>query len=241
MKKLYTIGHSNFEFSYLVERLKKYEVDWVFDVRSTPHSAYSPQYNSENLCEMLPKYGIEYFEMGEYFGARQIGEQYRYCYPNGYLDFELWCKTIPYLKAKKGLLTRGITKHNIALMCTEKNPIDCHRTIMITRDFELDGIEAYHILGNGNLKTQKQLTEDILNSYLVNQKYTPSKLERIKGQGAFDLFGLGNDDIFFEDIAEEPEEIWTEIDRAEQIAEAYRQRNKKIGYRIFNNEGRVTD
>ena len=68
-----------------------------------------------------------------------------------------------------------------------------------------------------------------------------SKLERIKGQGAFDLFGLGNDDIFFEDIAEEPEEIWTEIDRAEQIAEAYRQRNKKIGYRIFNNEGRVTD
>lgn len=241
MKKLYTIGHSNYEFSYLVERLKKYDIDWVFDIRSTPFSAFAPQYNADKLSEQLPQYGIAYYKMGEYFGARQLEKEYRYCYPEGYLDFELWCKTLPYTKAKKGLLNRGITEHNIALMCTEKDPADCHRTIMVTRDLELDGIESYHILSNGELKTQRQLTEEILKFYQVNQKKSQPKLERVKGQGTFDLFGLSNDNIFFEDIAEVPKENWVEIDKKTQIAEAYRERNEKIGYRIFNRESRKVD
>ncbi|HFI2472864.1 TPA: DUF488 family protein [Streptococcus suis] len=241
MKKLYTIGHSTYNFSYLVERLQKYKIDWVFDVRSTPFSAFAPQYNSYNLSKELPKFGISYFEMGEYFGARQLDSKYRYCYPEGYLDFGLWCQTVPYQKAKKGLLNRGITNHNIALMCTEKDPIDCHRTIMITRDLELDGIESYHILGNGELKTQKELTKDVLNSYLSRKKSSLKKEDHIKGQGTFDLFGSSDEVIFFEDVAEISEEHFIEQDQLQQIVEAYREINEKIGYRIVNSVRRWID
>ncbi|MGF0071778.1 DUF488 family protein [Streptococcus orisratti] len=233
MKRLFTIGHSNFEFSYLVERLKKYEIDWVFDVRSVPHSAFAPQYNSENLSKELPKYDIDYYEMGEYFGARQLSREYRKCYPDGYLDFELWCKTIPYLKAKQGMLKRGIPKHNIALMCTEKNPIDCHRAIMITRDLELDGIESYHILGNGTLKTQSELSKDILNLYFSKKNHIKPINPEFNSQGTLDLFGDGKE-LIFEDSAYTRQPYDTQNnDEVDQLAEAYRERNKKIGYRIF--------
>ena len=234
MKRLFTIGHSSYDFSYLVERLQKYHIDWVFDVRSVPFSAFAPQYNSTNLKEKLPKYGISYYEMGEYFGARQLGEQYRYCYPNGYLDFELWCSTVPFLKAKKGLISRGITKHNIALMCTEKNPIDCHRTIMVARDLELDGIESYHILADGTLKSQSQLSKDLLNSYILKLNSQKSQTDFIKGQGTLDLLGNKDSDIYFENEADFDSslEIMGKSD-SEYLKDAYRELNEKIGYRIF--------
>lgn len=234
MKRLFTIGHSSYDFTYLVERLQRYNIDWVFDVRSVPFSAYAPQYNSSNLKEKLPKYGISYYEMGEYFGARQLGEQYRYCYPNGYLDFELWCKTVPFLKAKKGLISRGITEHNVALMCTEKDPIDCHRTIMVARDLELDGIETYHILADGSLKTQSQMSKDILNSYIIKINKQKPREDFVKGQGTLDLFGKGDCEVCFDDVADSNESLEIiEKNDSEYLKDAYHELNEKIGYRIF--------
>lgn len=161
MKKLFTIGHSNFGTEILLERLNKYNIEYVIDVRSMPFSLYTPQYNKDELEKYLKDNGIVYFHMGKVFGARQEDKKY---YPNGYLDFNLYRESDSFIKGRESVL-KGLEKYNIALMCTEKDPIDCHRTIMISRGFELIGIEVNHILYDGSLESQKEVGERLLDIY----------------------------------------------------------------------------
>jgi hypothetical protein len=100
-------------------------------------------------------------------------------------------------------LKRG---NNIVLMCTEKDPIDCHRAIMVARAFSLDGIDVKHILPNGKFQTQQELDRRLLNRYFPNRAQL----------SIFDY----NDPISDE----------------ENIKLAYRERNKEIGYHLKQKE-----
>lgn len=137
------------------------------------------------------------------------------------------------MKAKKGLISRGITEHNVALMCTEKDPIDCHRTIMVARDLELDGIETYHILADGSLKSQSQISKDILSLYIANIKKQKPREDFVKGQGTLDLFGKGDCEVHFDDIVDSNASLEIiEKNDSEYLKDAYHELNEKIGYRI---------
>ena len=200
---LYTIGHSTNTIEYFVKLLKKYEIDYLLDVRSVPYSKYMPQFNKENIREELKRESITYFHMGKYFGARQ--EDDTLYHDEGYLDFD---------KVRAGKLfqigmknvEKGLAEgHNIDFMCTEKDPMDCHRTIMVARGFELDGVEVKHILKDGNLETQEELNNRLLAHYFP-------KYEQL--------------DIFSYTQKEESKE--------ERLIQAYRIRNKELGYRKDN-------
>lgn len=200
--QLYTIGHSTYPVEHFLELLQKYHVDYVIDVRSTPYSRYASQYNSDQLKNSLKTAGIEYYHMKNSFGARQ--EDRQYYHDEGYLDFERFRASDVFVKGMKNV-EKGLEKYNIALMCTEKNPIDCHRAIMVGRGFELDGIDVKHILHDGTLLSQEALNEQLLERYFPNS-------------GQMSLFDL---------MEERPEEDR----RKERIEEAYRCRNREIGYR----------
>ena len=105
---------------------------------------------------------------------------------------------------KKGLnnIIKGLKQNNnICLMCTEKDPIDCHRAIMVARAFSLKGIDVSHILQNGEIQTQKELDERLLDLYFPDRNQ-------------LSLFAEDN------------------LSREQMLVEAYRKRNKKIGYEM---------
>lgn len=201
---LFTIGHTNHTHENFIKLLKMHSINYVLDVRSTPYSKFTDQFNKEVISNVLKSNGINYYYMGKSFGARQ--EDKLLYTPEGYLDFE---KTRESEQFKTGLksVIKGLNEgNNIALMCTEKDPFDCHRTIMVSRGFELEGIEVQHIHEDGHLESQEEINDRLIHNLEKKNKvdiYQPS---------------------FFE-----PQKSYEEW-----LVEAYRLRNKEIGYHIQN-------
>lgn len=167
MGRLYTIGHSQHKFDYFAYLLNLNEINCVVDVRSVPYSKYVDSYNKNVLKKELSNISINYYDMGRYFGARP--KDICLYSEDGCLDFEKVIKTDLFNKGLDNVIL-GLKKgNNIALMCAEKDPIDCHRAIMVARAFSLKGINAIHILPDGKLQSQCDLDKRLLDEYFPNR------------------------------------------------------------------------
>jgi len=159
MKDLYTIGHSTHSFDYFLRLLKMHEIEVVADVRSTPYSRYNPQFNREMLKEELKKNGIAYVFLGRELGPQSEKPS---CYVNGKVQYSLVAQT-ELFKEGLGRLHKGMQSYRIALMCAEKDPVTCHRMILICKALRLEQIEIKHILEDGSLESlmesEKRLIE----------------------------------------------------------------------------------
>lgn len=188
---LFTIGHSTNTRERFVELLRMHAIDCVLDVRSVPYSRYVSQFNADGLGPYLSEQGIGYFAAGKPFGARRDDPT---LYPNGYLDFELVRQTSLFKRGVEHAMARLDRGENIALMCTEKQPIDCHRAIMVARGFELAGVEVDHILQDGSLLSQRALNEQLLDLYFPDH-------------AQMSLFGDGDEALLEEAYAKRNEKI----------------------------------
>jgi uncharacterized protein (DUF488 family) len=157
-KAIYTIGHSTHSREYFVELLKRHSITAVCDVRSKPYSRMNPQFNRESLKETLASSGIKYVFLGKELGART---EDRSCYRNGKVQYELLAKTELF---KKGIdrVKKGADEYRVALMCAEKEPLDCHRTILVSRILSEDGVPIRHILGNGTLEEHSHALQRLI-------------------------------------------------------------------------------
>ena len=164
-KIIYTIGYSSFEVDSFVETLKKYKIDAIVDVRSSPYSQYKPEFNRESLRDSLKKNNIAYVFLGEECGARIKDHS---CYINGKVDYALVAKTNLFKKGMQRLLN-GAQKYTLALMCAEKDPITCHRTILICRNLQNEGVDIRHILENGDIELHKDSEQRLLKIFKLNQ------------------------------------------------------------------------
>lgn len=201
---LFTIGHTNHSQEDFLKLLRKYDITYILDVRSTPFSQFTSQFNKDVIADYLKGNGVNYKHMGKFFGARP-NDDGLYT-EEGYLDFEK-ARESDNFKIGMNNVILGLEKgFNIALMCTEKDPFDCHRAIMVSRGFELNGIEVNHILPDGKLLSQVELDNRLLD------KYYPDR----------------NQMSFFSDISM--------LSTEEVLVLAYRKRNADIGYHIQNNE-----
>ena len=119
--EIYTLGHSNYPFDKFIEILKKYDINCVVDIRSTPYSKYNTQYNKEFLHETLKNLGYTYIYMADEFGAkRKTKVSYN---DEGYADFD---KVIIEDEFKRGIerLKVGCSKnYKIVLLCSMQEPI----------------------------------------------------------------------------------------------------------------------
>lgn len=166
-KKLYTIGHSQHDLNYFLKLLRYYEINYVLDVRSTPYSKYATDYNKEKINDYLKMQGINYCFMGNFFGARQ--EDRTLYSAEGHLDFEKVRQGHLFVSALDNVI-KGIGSGNkITLMCTEKDPIECHRAIMVAKGFHDSGISVQHILSTGELQSHAELEERLLDMYFPNR------------------------------------------------------------------------
>lgn len=152
MKDLYTIGHSTHTIDRFLGLLKMHEIEVVADVRSNPYSGYNPQFNREILRKELKKKDIAYVFLGRELGPQSEKPS---CYIKGKVQYSLVAQTDLF---KEGLarLRKGIQNYRIALMCAEKDPVTCHRMILICRALRLENIDIKHILEEGNLESLAQ-------------------------------------------------------------------------------------
>ena len=163
---IFTIGYSGFKTDDFIKTLKHNGISVVIDVRSLPYSQFYPDYNKEILCKILENHRIYYRNYAAEFGARQKEPRY---YPDGYLDFELFSKSKNFLSGLEKLRRSMQQNYVIALMCGEKDPIKCHRTILVARAFYDAGYRVIHLLPEGETTTQEEIEERLLDEFFPDR------------------------------------------------------------------------
>lgn len=155
---VYTIGHSTHSTEKLIQLLAGHDVNAVADVRSQPYSRFNPQFNRESLRAELKTAGIAYVFLGRELGARA---EDRGCYVDGQVQYDLLARTALF---QEGLtrIAQGIGENRIALMCAEKDPLTCHRAILVCRHLGVRGITAQHILEDGRLESHEDAVTRLL-------------------------------------------------------------------------------
>lgn len=163
MGGLYTIGCSVLSQSDFIRNLKINNINVVADVRSSPYSKVTPQFNREELKILLKKNKILYGDFSKEFGARR---EEPFVYEKRQVSFEK-TKQLPIFLEGVQRIKKGLDMgYSIALMCTEKYPLDCHRFSLVARGiYEDTGIECQHILTSGGIKKTSELENEMLKKF----------------------------------------------------------------------------
>ena len=160
---IWTVGHSNHALDHFIDLLRTHAIDVVADVRSTPFSRRHPHFNRERLKAALAGAGggagIDYIFLGAELGARSPD---RACYDaEGRVVYERLARTEAF-KAGLDRVTAEAATRRIALMCAEKDPLSCHRTILVTPRLIARGLTVMHILADAAIEPHVPATEERL-------------------------------------------------------------------------------
>lgn len=164
---IYTIGYAGFSRDSFVEELKRNRISVLIDVRSSPFSSFHSEYNKDVLEVVLRNNGIYYRNYAKEFGARQ--DDFKLYSAEGYLDFEKVAKTRDFQDGLLKLCNSIRQGYVPVLMCAEKNPIDCHRAILVSRAFHENGCNVIHLLPENKTWTQNDLNNALLEKYFPDR------------------------------------------------------------------------
>jgi len=156
--QVFTIGHSNQGWDQFVALLERYGVTAIADVRTAPVSRYAPQFSGETLVGALRERGISYMHLGRELGGRPAD---RSMYEAGVADYDRMARLPPFA-AGLARVAEGAARYRIALMCSEQDPLDCHRCLLVGRYLKERGVDVSHILGDGTLLTQDGVERHLL-------------------------------------------------------------------------------
>jgi uncharacterized protein (DUF488 family) len=194
---VYTIGHSNHPIERFLELLRMHGVEAIADVRSHPYSRFSPQFSLKRLSAALEDAGIAYLFLGRELGARSDDPS---VYVDGKVDYARLAST-PRFDEGIARVTGAAGLARVALMCAERDPLDCHRAVLVCPALAARGFSAQHIREDGRLESRAELEARLLDAAGSDgDEPTP------------DLF---------------PE---LRHDREQRIAEAYRRRGRQIAF-----------
>lgn len=154
-----TIGHSTLSYERFLSLLRQASITAIADVRTAPFSRHFPHFNRDVLRDQLRQDDVAYVFLGEELGGRPKGKQF-FC--DGVADYEKMAKTEPF---KRGLdrVIDGAKKYRIAMMCSEHDPMDCHRCLLVGRALYERGLSVRHILSGGQLVDHRQIEDKLMN------------------------------------------------------------------------------
>ena len=156
--RVFTVGHSNQPIDEFIELLQLHRVEAVVDIRSHPGSTWSPQFNRAPLRDRLKSDGIRYAFMGNQLGVRSKDPSH---FQDGRISYGRLAESAEF---QQGLsqVVRASAQQQVALMCSEQDPLTCHRSILIAPALEQAGIDVRHILRTGDLVPHDELLERLL-------------------------------------------------------------------------------
>ncbi len=155
--RLFTIGHSNHELEHFVGLLKQHRVEGVVDVRSNPSSQYATHFDSLILKPALEQAGIKYAFLGHELGGRPPGEEF-YDEKGHVLYYKAARRPEFLLGIRRLVNAAGRTR--LAIMCSEEDPTECHRRLLVGRVLGEQGIGVDHIRGDGRVQPEEELAAE---------------------------------------------------------------------------------
>jgi uncharacterized protein (DUF488 family) len=159
-----TIGHSNHPIDKFLELLARHGVKAVADVRSHPASRFNPQFNRERLRASLESAGVRYLFLGRELGARSADPD---VYVDDRVDYDRLAAT-PQFQDGLVRIERSAAEP-VALMCAERDPLDCHRALLICPHLEAHGSRTAHILDSGALESHDDFTARLLGRFRAGE------------------------------------------------------------------------
>lgn len=193
---VYTIGHSNHAAETFLGLLTLHEIAAVGDVRSTPYSRYNPQFDRETLKRSLKGMSIDYVYLGAELGIRLDDPG---MYEKGKVRFERVAATEAFRRGIARVQT-GARTLRIALMCAEKEPLECHRTILVSRHLARVGLEVRHIHSDGDLESHADAIARLARS--LRLRVDEAELFRSRDEVLEDAYALQERRIAWETDAE---------------------------------------
>lgn len=152
--RVWTIGHSNHSLERFIELLGSAEIEAVADVRSQPYSRFNQHFNQPPLKAALVEAGVRYVFLGEELGGRPP-ERSMYD-REGHV---LYSEVAGTERFRSGIdrVRQGASRWRVALMCSEEDPTDCHRRLLVARVLRAEGVEVVHVRGGGTAVTEDEL------------------------------------------------------------------------------------
>lgn len=149
---VYTLGHSNLSIEEFLSIVRLHNIEAIGDVRSTPRSRYHPHFDAESLEIKLRENGVDYVFLGRNLGGRPTAAE---LYFDGHADYDAMSRTHEFRRDLKRLV-RVAGRQRIALLCSEKDPLTCHRGLLVARRLEELGVPVCHIHRDGSVETHQE-------------------------------------------------------------------------------------
>ena len=220
-KQIFSVGHSNQSIDEFFMLLQSQNIDCILDVRSLPYSKYTPHFNEEPLKKWLNNHGVLYVPFGKHFGARRYDclkeaefEKKGKKETKRQVNFEMGVTTNDFLEGVERLSKACDQGRHISLMCSEADPLECHRFSFISRYFYDLGWDVQHIMrddmtGDPIVRSHKELETAMIQDYVQRNKLK--------------ITGSQMKDSLFSDFGDGYSE-------AQQRIDAYRLKNHEIGW-----------
>ena len=155
---LFTIGHSNISAERFIALLRGAGIDAIADVRSIPVSRFCPWFSTKNLAPLLGKANIDYLSFDDQLGGRPCDPSL-YC--DGVVDYEAMAQR-PSFQAGLDHLLANAGRRRLCLMCSERDPLDCHRCLLVARALAVRGVSVGHILHDGAIESHSAIERRLL-------------------------------------------------------------------------------
>lgn len=156
-RAIWTIGHSNHQFETFASLLMGERIEFVADVRSYPYSRFAPQFNREAFQLALRERGIRYLFLGEELGGRPSRDEH--FDSEGHALYGPMSEG-PEFREAIGRLVSGANDHRIAIICSEADPLACHRRLLVGKVLADRGLELRHIRADGSVAVEHQVRLD---------------------------------------------------------------------------------
>ncbi len=167
---IYSIGHGRKAVEDLIKELKSFSIQYLLDIRSKPYSKWSPQFNQSVLEMSLEKNGISYVFVGDKLGGLPEDSS---CYDrDGKVVYDLIKEKNFFKEGLDRLTTANEKQINLAIMCSESKPEECHRSKLIGQELLKKDISIKHIISENRIKSQQTVMNELT-----------------KGKGTTNLFG----------------------------------------------------
>jgi uncharacterized protein (DUF488 family) len=202
---IYTIGHSTHSIADLIALLRMHNITAICDVRSKPYSRFNPQFNRDELSRASKERGITYAFLGRELGARSDDES---CYEDGRVQYDRLAHTTLFRSGIKRV-QEGSKEYRIALLCAEKEPLECHRAILVTRYLVALGLQVHHIHSDG--KTESHEDAMIRLARLLNLREGEQHMFRSREDLFADAYYLQEKRIAYEYVQAEAEILRSDV------------------------------
>jgi uncharacterized protein (DUF488 family) len=155
---LLTIGHSNLPAEGFMTLIQAAGVTAIADVRSVPFSRRYPWFSGPALAPRLQGAGIAFLPFGDVLGGRPR-DPALYC--EGVADYDKMAATTPF-RAGLDRIAEAAGRFRVCLMCAEREPLDCHRCLLVARALAERGRTLGHILVDGTVEPHAATEERLL-------------------------------------------------------------------------------